>query len=238
MQRRDVGLARAIISPSERYRELLCGDYSVPRERVHVVPNPLDLQRFNADGRTRRSGPLTLLFVSRIAVRKGVEMIVELSHRLTDLAGDVRIDVVGPQDTWSDYRHLLVDLDPRIASYLGPLPVTEVAERYRAIDLVLVPSQYDPCPSVVREALACGVPVVASSEVGSAEGIDPKVCTVFPAGDADAFEAATRSLIGRLREGEGPALAAVARAEVEPRFGGATVAAQVLGVLERAVGSP
>jgi len=238
MQRRDVGLARAIISPSQRFRELLCSDYSVPPERVHVVPNPLDLQRFRPDGATPRSGPLTLLFVSRIAVRKGVEMIVDLSHRLADLAGVVRIEVVGPQDTWSDYRHLLADLDRRVASYVGPLPITKVAELYREADLVLVPSLYDPCPSVVREALASGVPVVASSEVGSAEGIDPKVCAVFPAGDADAFEAVTRSLIGRLGDGEGPALAAVARAEVEPRFGGATVAAQVLDVLERTAGGP
>ena len=77
---------------ADDYRELLCSDYSVPPERVFVVPNPLDLQRFSADGRTRRSGPLTLLFVSRIAVRKGVKMPPEW---LDSVIGSAKISKLG-----------------------------------------------------------------------------------------------------------------------------------------------
>jgi glycosyltransferase involved in cell wall biosynthesis len=238
MQRRDVGLAEAVIGPSAKYREHLCRDYGVPLERVHVVPDPIDLERFRPAQNHKRNSPLRLLFVSRIAVRKGVEMVVDLSHRLADLDGQVRIEVVGFQDTWSDYRHLLVDLNPQVATFLGPLDSAQLAERYREVDAILQPSRYEPFPLAVGEALASGLPIVASSEIGAAEGLDPRCCTVFSAGDADAFEAATRALMERLAAGEGPTIAAISRGEAERRLAPRTVAAQFLEVLERTAGAP
>jgi glycosyltransferase involved in cell wall biosynthesis len=233
MQRRDVGLAEAVIGPSARYREHLCRDYDVPPERVEVVPDPIDLERFHPAENHERSSPLRLLFVSRIAVRKGVEMVVDLSHRLADLEGQVHIEIVGFQDTWSDYRHLLVDLNPKLATFMGPLGSSQLAERYREADAIVQPSRYEPFPLAVGEALASGLPVVASSEIGAAQGVDPRCCTVFPAGDAAAFESATRELIARLAAGEGQTIATIARAEAERRFAPRTVATQFLEVLER-----
>ena len=99
---------------------------------------------------------------------------------------------------------------------------------------MLQPSQYEPFALTVGEALAGGTPVIASDEVGAAEGIDPRVCQVFPRGDRDALQRAVRDAIGNVDFEQRGELAALARAEAERLFAPATVAATLLEELERA----
>jgi glycosyltransferase involved in cell wall biosynthesis len=237
-QRRDIALARRVIAPSRVFASHLATDYGFPRDRISVVPNPIDLERFApapARSANGRRAPVRVLFVSRLAVRKGVELVTALSHRLADLAGDVRIEVIGDRSLWSDYRALLEDLNPAIASYEGALDNARVAEAYREADLVIQPSHYEPFALTVGEALASGVPIVASSETGATEGVNPECCAVFPAGDLDAFESAVRELIDRTRRGEGPALARLARADAERLFSVEDVSDGIMESLERAI---
>ena len=191
IQRRDLGEADRIVGMSRRFAQHLISDYGIPRERIGIVVNPIDLERFSPDARpaTRNGDPVKLLFASRIAVRKGVDLVVDLSHRLDDLHGQVEIVVIGGPSTWSDYRKLLDKLNPRIASYPGSLAPEELALLYREAIAVLQPSQYEPFALTVGESLAGGTPVIASDEVGAVEGVDPRVCRVFPRGDQDASSA-------------------------------------------------
>jgi glycosyltransferase involved in cell wall biosynthesis len=175
-----------------------------------------------------------VLSVSRLAVRKGVELVTELSHRLDDLAGEVRIDVIGNHSLWSDCRALMRDLNPAVATYKGEFANGQLAEAYAGADLLIQPSHYEPFALTVGEALACGVPVVASSEVGATEGVDPACCTVFPAGDIDPFEAAVHGAVDRVRGGGREPIAAVARAEAQRLFSADRVADGVLEALTTA----
>ena len=68
---------------------------------------------------------MRLLFVSRLAVRKGLDLVVGLSHRLSDLTGRVRIEIIGDKSLWSDYRALLSDLNPGVGVYRGELDATQ-----------------------------------------------------------------------------------------------------------------
>jgi glycosyltransferase involved in cell wall biosynthesis len=135
-----------------------------------------------------------------MSTRKGVEMIVDLTHRLDDLADQVQIQLVGDKSLWSDYRKHLTGLNPRVSCYLGPLPASQMATLFSNADALLVPSHYEPGSLVVGEALASGLPVVASDAVGPSEVLDQLCCRVFPAGDKTQFEAAVRGLLGDLRE--------------------------------------
>jgi glycosyltransferase involved in cell wall biosynthesis len=220
-QLRDARLIRRLIAPSNVFAGHLASDYRIPLDRISVVPNPIDLDRFAPVRSASRNGhgrPVSVLFVSRLSTRKGVDLVVELSQRLADLAGEVCIDVVGDRSLWSDYRPLLADLRPGVGSYAGPLDSDGVAERYARADLLIQPSWYEPFALTVGEALASGIPVVASSEVGAAEGVDRACCAVFPAGDVDAFEAAVRELVDRIRRGEGAAISKLARSEAQRLF--------------------
>jgi glycosyltransferase involved in cell wall biosynthesis len=238
VQRRDLPSADRVLGVSRRFAEHLGADYRIPAERLGVVVNPIDLDRFKPrNGSTpdgRANAPLDLLFVSRISVRKGVDLVVGLSHRLADLAGQVRIVVVGGPTMWSDYRSLLDDLNPAVAVYEGQLDPQELAVRYRTAAAVLQPSQYEPFALTVGEALASGTPVIASDEVGAAEDVDRRVCAVFPRGDLDGFEQAVRGVIADTRNGDRAQRSALARAEAERLFSPPAVARTLLAELEHA----
>ena len=238
IQRRDLARVDRILAISHRFANHLAADYRIPAERIAIVPNPIDLNRFRPGPRpVQPVGPLKLLFVSRIAVRKGIEMIVDLSHRLDDLHGKVEIFVIGSRSTWSDYRKLLDGLNPRVARYPGGVAPDELAALYREAVAVLQPSHYEPFALTVGEALASGTPVIASDEVGAAERVDRRVCTVFPRGDRAAFEQAVRAAVANFNMADRKVVAALARAEAERLYAPVTVAERLLEELER-VGQP
>jgi glycosyltransferase involved in cell wall biosynthesis len=232
VQRRDARLVRRIVAPSNVFATALRDDYGLVPDRLAVVPNPIDLTRFapTALG-TSPDQPLRLLFVSRLALRKGLELIVELSHRLDDLAGSVVIEIVGDRSLWSDYRPLLAGLNKRVGVYRGPIEPRALPDVYRQGDALLQPSHYEPFGLTVGEALATGLPVVASSVVGAAEHVDEACCRLFPAGDIGSFEAETRRLIKDLQSNVGERLRVTARAEAERLFSTKTVGRALAGRL-------
>jgi glycosyltransferase involved in cell wall biosynthesis len=236
IQRRDLRVADRVLAVSERFGEHLARDYEIPSERLGVVVNPIDFERFQLRAGTPPTHPVTFLFVSRISARKGVEMVVELSHRVSDLAGKVRIVAVGGATTWSDYRPLMEDLNPETAIFNGALSPAQLGRLYGRAHALLQPSLYEPFGLTVGEALATGLPVIASDEVGAIKGIDKEVCSVFPAGDMDAFEATVREMVRRVEAGMNGEVAKLARAEAERLFSPDRVARSLIDELERAFG--
>ena len=237
-QRRDIKFARLVIAPSRRFATHLQRDYGVAEADLAVVANPIDLSRFVPLDDPGSRTPLELLFVSRMAVRKGVEMVVELSERLKDLAGIVRITAVGGPSLFSDYRPLLSRLNPAVAQYVGHIDSQTLPELYRESAALLQPSHYEPFALTVAEALASGIPVVASDEVGATEQVSERVCRTFPSGDMNKFEATVRGLISELSSLEkSKQLATTARSEAERLFDPDVVARQLVACLETARGS-
>lgn len=237
LQGSDLKVASRVVAVSSRFAEHLAHDYDLAPDRLGVVPNTVDVERFAPTARGISAETLELLFVSRMSCRKGVDLVVALSHGLSDLAGRVRIRAIGGPTTWSDYRPLLADLNPAIATHVEEVTPEDLVKLFGSAHGVLQPSQFDPCPITVLEALASGLPVVASDEVGSTEGVDAGVCIVFPAGDAAAFESAVRELVARLERGEGAEMRRLARSEAERLFAPPKVAAKLVEELERAVGT-
>jgi glycosyltransferase involved in cell wall biosynthesis len=174
-----------------------------------------------------------LLFVSRIAVRKGIDAIVELSHRIQDLEGKVIIEIIGDRSLWSDYRHLLAGLCPGTAITVGQIGQEELRGRLQSATAVLQPSRYEPFALTVGEALACGTPVITSDEVGATENVDPRVGVRVADGDSAALEHALRDLLTKvidpIIESQ---LRALARSEAERLFAPNVVGRQLARELE------
>jgi glycosyltransferase involved in cell wall biosynthesis len=231
LQRRDIRLADRVIAVSARFATHLHEDYGVEWKKITVVPNPIATPAGAIRTGEASGAPARLLFVSRLAVRKGVEMIVALSHELDDLAGDVEIALVGACSLWSDYSPLLMDLNPRIAQHLGHQGPVEMHELYRDATAILAPSHFEPFGLTVGEALSYGLPVVASDEVGAAAGVDPRVCHVFSAGDQRAFGGAVRRVL-ELASNDAAARGAVAQAEARRLFDPPTLARHIIRALE------
>jgi glycosyltransferase involved in cell wall biosynthesis len=237
LQPRELAHADLVVGPSNRYVDLVHEDYGVPRSKLRVLRHPVDLERFGPSASNGSANPRTLLFISRISARKGVEDIVALSHRLADLAGSVRLLVVGGVTLWSDYSAHLADLHPGVAEYAGSVSSEEMPELMRSAAMLLVPSRYEPGSIVTGEALASGLPVVLSDEVGPSEILAGPHIRVHRAGDVDGLEAAVRSLLRDLRH-DGQALRDAARADAEAHFAVRTVVGQLIDIISSVAPGP
>lgn len=230
LQAEELGRADLVVGLSDRFNDLVHEDYGVPREKLRVLRTPVDLERFSLDGPVVEESPRLLLFISRISARKGVEEIIELSHRLADLAGSVRLLVIGGGTQWSDYRPHLAELNPDVADYVGGIETEDLPALLRAATMLIVPSRYEPGSIVLAEALACGLPVVFSDEVGNGEvAVGPHVRS-HRAQDVRDLEAAVRSLLDDA-ERDRPALRAAARANAEEHFEVSAVVSRLIDVI-------
>jgi glycosyltransferase involved in cell wall biosynthesis len=230
LQPTELARADVVLGLSERFNELLHEDYGVPLSKLNVVRTPVDLQRFRADGPTAAADKRTLLFISRISTRKGVEEVIELSHRLADLGDSVRLLVIGGPTQWSNYTSHLSRLNPHVAEYIGEVASDELPELMRSATMLLVPSRYEPGSIATAEALGCGLPVVLSDEVGAGEVVEGPHVRFHASRDVDGFEAAVRSLLDGMNMDES-VLRAAARRNAETQFAPAAVVAQLMNRL-------
>ena len=203
VQRALVRRASLLVCISAVFRDHLVSDFHFPAENTVVVPNPVRLSRFqDVDLGRGLERPPVVLVLGRVAVRKGVESVVEIARRLYETGVDAEIRVIGRTSLWSDYTGLLEDLTPN-AAYIGPMPPDRIPGELNASDVLLQASRYEPFGLTVSEALAAGVPVVATSEVGASEGVSAEVCAVLAPGDVEGMAEAIQELLSRLQTDPG-----------------------------------
>ncbi|HET6908280.1 MAG TPA: glycosyltransferase family 4 protein [Mycobacteriales bacterium] len=138
-----------------------------------------------------------LLYVGRVTPDKGVATAVLALQALPDRA---TLDIVGDGEPAyvESLRRLAVDLHMTDRVRFDRCSRSELAARYEAADAVIFPSEWpEPFGLVPIEAMACGVPVVATGTGGSGEFlVDGDNCLRFPAGNAQALAARLQRLAG------------------------------------------
>jgi D-inositol-3-phosphate glycosyltransferase len=157
--------------------------YAAEPEKVVVVPPGVDLSLFSpgAQGAARAAVGLpldakVLLFVGRIQPLKAPEVLVkaaaELLARHPDWRGQLVVAVLGgPSGSGRAHPYGLQELADGLGisaqvRFVPPVPRHELAQWYRAADLVAVPSHSESFGLVAVEAQACGTPVVAANVGG------------------------------------------------------------------------
>jgi glycosyltransferase involved in cell wall biosynthesis len=137
-------------------------------KRTVVVPNVVDERLFRPGGE-REPGLLLTAGMLGENEAKGVDYLL----RAVALVEGVRLDVVGDGPLRAGYERLAHELgiDERVRFH-GFLPKPEVAERMRSADLFVLASRFENNPCVVLEAMASGLPVVATRVGGLPELID------------------------------------------------------------------
>ena len=236
-QRRDLSRAAVVLALSSTFARHLAEDYGIDPARIRIAPYPIDLKSFCPRPQDLPTeGSLRVAVVGRISVRKGLELVVDLSHRMRDLAGLVHFEIVGGPSQWSDYSRLLEDLDPTIASTRGYLTHDELKEWIPTCDLLLQPAKYEPFGLTVGEALACGVPVVVTSEVGAGEQLSEACSIRIPPCDVEALEEAVREMVARISSPARGQMRTAARSEAERLWSAASSTLPVSEALFGAAG--
>ncbi len=184
-QRRLLEQADALIVPSAFARERLRAlGAPLPWERVHVLSPPV---RSFSDRPGARSTPSYALVVSRLAPEKGVDVAIAACRR----AG-LQLVVAGDGPELQALRELAGDGEVR---FVGRVDDAELARLRAGASIALVPSRSaETFGMAAAEAMACGLPVVAS-RVGALPELLEDSCLV-PPGDAPALaEAIARVLV-------------------------------------------
>ncbi len=152
--------------------------HNIPTARIAIIPNGVDVARFEARGASRESedirrsvgcqpGSLVLLLVAHDHKLKGLPYMVEAVSRLAKDGHDMRILVVGGKPTRAQSRQIRRHgLGDRV-HFAGR--VDDTREFYRAADLYVHPTHYDACSLAVLEAMASGLPVITSRANGASE---------------------------------------------------------------------
>jgi glycosyltransferase involved in cell wall biosynthesis len=144
----------------------------VPRSRTSVIPCGVDLAQFTPDGPSApRSAGHRMVSVGRLVPRKGFDTAITA---LTSLPDTELILVGGPDDgdvaDDPEGRRLLAlaaELGVRDRLHLlGQVPRTRMAPLLRSADVVVCTPWYEPFGITPLEAMACGVPVVATAVGG------------------------------------------------------------------------
>lgn len=224
-QNKHLQAADRVLAGSEHFANSLVWDYSVSPEKIRILPSPVDLEGLLPNTAGKGKNLFTLLFVSQIAVGNGIEMIVELSHRLNDLVGQIEIVVAGDKAPWSDYTPLLRQMNTRIGRYIGPLHGLALARLYQSAHILMQPGHDESFGMATAKAIASGTPVVASDQVGMTENVSAMVCRVYQDGNVDDLECEVRKLLSDLRHPElAEQIYARCRQEAERLYSGANIA--------------
>lgn len=172
------------------YRQL------VPTVNTAVVPAGIDPTRFSADNRPTAPSR-GYVFLARLIERKGLR---ETLQALAQIPNDERpsLDVIGDGEERAPMEALSKELGLREVEFLGRRPADWLAQqlpRYRALLAPYFEGEdggRDTGPVVAKEALASGVPVIASTFMGLKEIVDPSCGLLVPPRDVDALAKALR----------------------------------------------
>lgn len=173
--------------------------YRLPREKIRVVPNSIDVSRLRREcperleARRALSLPFeapVVLFVHRLSRRKGAHHILPLARGILARVPEMRMLVVGDGPLRSEIERAVrrEGLAERVW-VVGGVPNREMGRYYAASDLLLLPSEEEGFPRVLLEAMVFGVPFIALDVGGVREVVPPEALDwIVPRGDVASLQ--------------------------------------------------
>jgi len=151
-----------------------------PEARTTVIPYGVDVEVFRPDAgrRARWRGRLGIpdgaplaLGVGRMATKKGFQVLIEAWPETARRLPDLHLALAGGGDRLEEFRHRTEPWRDRV-HLVGPVMHDELPDLYRASDLFVLPAVHDSkgnvdgLPNVILEAMASGLPVIATGISG------------------------------------------------------------------------
>jgi len=192
-----------IITVSSDLKSKVVNDCGVSSDKVEVIPNGIDVQKFYPMDKNEsrkicnlESSKKYILCISRLSQEKGLD---NLLRGFSKLGTDVELIIIGD----GPLRELLIAQSKALnivdrLHLIGEISHKDTRAWYNASDIFCLPSLWEGCPNVIIESLACGTPVVSTYVGGIPDLITSKEHGILvPPGDHRALSKALRNALDR-----------------------------------------
>jgi glycosyltransferase involved in cell wall biosynthesis len=186
-----------LVTVSENSRRDIVAQMGVPEDRLHIVPVGVDQESFRPMPHVARVRGRLMTTASADVPMKGLVPLLEAVAKLRVERPDVHLVVIGKQKDKSKIPAVLDRLGLKDAvEFVSGVPQERIVELYAEAEVAVVPSLYEGFSLPAIEAMACGVPLVATTGGALPEvvGPDGEAALSVPTNDPSALAIA----IGRL----------------------------------------
>ena len=227
MEKSVVKKADAVIYSSRAMEHLTQETWRLKRKKTIIIENPIDLNTFRPEKRApvRPERTPTILYVGRLEYRKGLHVLYRAIPLVMKKNPDVRFVIIGSDTKTGDKgRSILSETKEFLerkdllhgVKFIEPQKRELLVEYYQRCDIFVMPSLFEPVGFTAIEAMACGKPVVVSSNAGIAERIeDGHSGFLAEPGSAAALAEKINSILN-LNQKQRDQIGAAARAAVNP----------------------
>lgn len=192
--------------------------------RLHLVYNGIDLDRFAYRPRAQMPEAPRILSVGRLVEKKGFDQLVAAAAQLLKAGRELTVTIIGEGPLRAELTQQIVDLGVQDhVRLLGPRTQEEVREALMSHDLFVAPFQVaadgnaDGLPTVLLEAMAVGIPIVAGDVTAVGEVIRTgETGWLVPSNDLPALVSAMSEALDSTTDID--TITAGARARVEELF--------------------
>lgn len=183
-KRKEMALADLVLAPSGFVRR------SIQRfvdKHVALAPYGVDLDFWRPSSKVRHaSDSLRFIYAGQCSLRKGIPVLLQ-AWRAAALQ-NAELELVGSWQFAGERARQL----PYGVRLVRPLSRAELRGRYHAADVFVFPSFFEGFGLVLLEAMACGLPAVATDATAGPDVLNDASGCVIPAGDVDALVASLR----------------------------------------------
>ena len=174
--------AQAVVANSQKLKKLALE--SAPKQSMSIIPNGVDTEQFKPLPNGVLHKPLRLISTGRLIERKGYRYLIEAISEMKD----VELSLVGDGNLRQQLEELAKILSVKV-KFLGSKRHEEIVSLLQSADVFILPSLNEGMSNSILEAMACGLPIIATDTGGSSELIQGNGVIVAKA-DADTLRKA------------------------------------------------
>ncbi|HEX9992695.1 MAG TPA: glycosyltransferase family 4 protein [Acidimicrobiales bacterium] len=190
MQTRVARRLPRVVTVSESSLDDISRDHRVPPERLHVVPVGVDTTSFRPLDHVARVPGRLMTTASADVAMKGLRFLLEALAKVRTEREDAHLVVIGKPREATETMATIERLGlGGVVEFVSGVPEERIVELYAEAELAVVPSLYEGFSLPAVEAMACAVPLVATTGGALPEvaGRDRETAFLVPPGDAGAI---------------------------------------------------
>jgi glycosyltransferase involved in cell wall biosynthesis len=169
-----------------------------PKDKMNVLWNGIDVERFPRSNKQKDDLPVEIAFFGYFGRHKGIEVLLK-AVAMAKSRSSIRLNLIGEGDRESAYRQIISEAGlEKSVKFWGKVDNSRIAEFYDFVDVLILPSIWpENQPVSITEAMASGIPVIATDVGGMPElVVNEETGLTFPLGDVNALARCLDRLVG------------------------------------------